>query len=87
MPKHILPVVIFAIAVSLANAQCLGVNMIEQWGIYQVTLDGPDTGNPFTDVQLTAEFIVSIRIKETFFSFCNRMCLLWHIQQIYANAF
>ncbi len=32
-------------------------------------------------------FIVTIRIKETFFVFCSRMCLLWHIQQIYANAF
>ena len=31
-------------------------------------------------------FIVTIRIKETFFVFCNRMFLLWHIQQIYANA-
>ena len=31
--------------------------------------------------------IVIIRIKETFFVFCNRLCLLWHIQQIYANAF
>ncbi len=31
--------------------------------------------------------IVTIRIKETFFVFCSRMCLLWHIQQIYANAF
>jgi len=30
--------------------------------------------------------IVTIRIKETFFVFCNRMFLLWHIQQIYANA-
>ncbi len=30
--------------------------MIERWGIYEVTLNGPDTGNPFTDVELAAEF-------------------------------
>ena len=30
--------------------------MIERWGIYEVTLNGPDTGNPFTEVELTAEF-------------------------------
>ncbi len=36
---------------------------------------------------LELAIIVTIRIKETFFVFCNRLCLLWHIQQIYANAF
>ena len=30
--------------------------MVERWGIYELTLDGPDTGNPFVDVELTAEF-------------------------------
>ena len=30
--------------------------MIERWGIYEVTLNGPDTGNPFVEVELTAEF-------------------------------
>ena len=30
--------------------------MVERWGVYEVTLNGPDTGNPFTDVKLTAEF-------------------------------
>ncbi len=39
------------------NAQkYLEVNMIERWGIFELTLNGPDTGNPFTDVELTAEF-------------------------------
>lgn len=32
------------------------VNMVERWGIFEVTLNGPDTGNPFTEVELTAEF-------------------------------
>ena len=30
--------------------------MVERWGIYEVTLNGPDTGNPFVEVELTAEF-------------------------------
>ena len=30
--------------------------MIERWGTYEVTLNGPDTGNPFIEVELTAEF-------------------------------
>ena len=29
---------------------------VERWKIFELTLDGPQTGNPFTDVQLTAEF-------------------------------
>ena len=54
--NKILPIAIFAIAFSHANAQNLEVNMVERWGIYEVTLNGPDTGNPFTEVELTAEF-------------------------------
>ncbi|MDE0088708.1 MAG: DUF5060 domain-containing protein, partial [Candidatus Poribacteria bacterium] len=30
--------------------------MVERWGIYEVALNGPDTGNPFVEVELTAEF-------------------------------
>ncbi|HEY1381707.1 MAG TPA: DUF5060 domain-containing protein [Gemmataceae bacterium] len=28
----------------------------EQWGVYEITLTGPATGNPFTDVTLSARF-------------------------------
>ena len=31
-------------------------SMVERWGIYEVALNGPDTGNPFVEVNLTAEF-------------------------------
>lgn len=30
--------------------------MVECWGIYEISLNGPDTGNPFVEVELTAEF-------------------------------
>lgn len=32
------------------------MNEIEQWGRYEVVLTGPEGGNPFLDVQLSAEF-------------------------------
>ena len=28
----------------------------EQWGIFEITLPGPSSGNPFVDVQISAEF-------------------------------
>lgn len=34
----------------------MGDNKIEQWGLFEVKLKGPSTGNPFLDVQLSAEF-------------------------------
>ncbi|MEP1445266.1 MAG: DUF5060 domain-containing protein [Paraglaciecola sp.] len=33
-----------------------GVDVVEQWGIFEVALDGPSDGNPFLDVQLSAQF-------------------------------
>ena len=68
MMRKILWIVSFAVAFSFANAHFLTasfglqaapkseVNMVERWGIYEVTLNGPDTRNPFTEVELTAEF-------------------------------
>lgn len=29
---------------------------VEQWGVYEIVLNGPADGNPFTDVSLSAEF-------------------------------
>ncbi len=69
MIRKILTIVVFAVAFSLVNTHFLTtsfgnpqnapkseVNMVERWGVYEVTLSGPDTGNPFTEVELTAEF-------------------------------
>ena len=36
--------------------------MVERWGVYELTLTGPETGNPFIDVELTAEFALNGRV-------------------------
>jgi hypothetical protein len=35
---------------------------VERWGVYQVTLAGPSTGNPFVDVRLQAAFGIRNRV-------------------------
>jgi hypothetical protein len=43
--------------IALALAATLGAaETAERWGVYAVWLAGPASGNPFPDVQLTAEF-------------------------------
>jgi Domain of unknown function (DUF5060)/Protein of unknown function (DUF4038)/Domain of unknown function (DUF5605) len=37
---------------------------VEQWGIYEVVLEGPNTGNPFQDVTLSAHFTLEHRSVE-----------------------
>lgn len=34
---------------------------VSKWGIFEVTLQGPSTGNPFTDVELAATFVLGTR--------------------------
>lgn len=34
-----------------------GQNQIEKWEVFELKLHGPSTGNPFTDVELSANFI------------------------------
>ena len=44
---------------SIALACLIGVasaQPIEQWVVYEITLDGPANGNPFVEVILSAEF-------------------------------
>ena len=65
MARYILLIIIFSAAVSLTDAQQkLEVRMVERWGIFELTLNAPDTGNPFTEVQLTAEFSQNDRTFE-----------------------
>ena len=40
-------------------------NYVEKWGMYEVTLKGPSTGNPFVGIDLSAEFTDGERIFES----------------------
>ena len=78
MVRRVLSIVVLAVSFSLGVAsaesldmnpqvqfaQNLEVNMIERWGMYELTLNGPETGNPFVDVELTAKFERSGRVFE-----------------------
>lgn len=48
---------IFALAAILPMATFGANNHVEKWRIFEVTLHGPSTGNPFTDTKLNALFI------------------------------
>ncbi len=37
---------------------------IEQWGIFEIALNGPSDGNPFMDVQISAEFSCEDRVHK-----------------------
>jgi hypothetical protein len=39
-------------------------NAVEQWGIFELPLNGPQDGNPFVDVGLSARFKYEHRIVE-----------------------
>ncbi len=50
---------LFVFAVSAAYAQennVLSPAAVEQWGTFEITLNGTDKGNPFLDTQLSASF-------------------------------
>ncbi len=40
----------------VAMALPAGAESVEQWGVYEIKLTGPATGNPFVEVQVAAEF-------------------------------
>jgi hypothetical protein len=40
----------------LAAAPAADTNTVEQWGLYEIALNGPTNGNPFVDVRLSAVF-------------------------------
>ena len=42
--------------ISLWSVPAVADPSVEQWGIYEVKLPGPSTGNPFTEVDLSARF-------------------------------
>lgn len=45
-----------ACAIGSLAPWALAIESVEQWSIFEVTLQGPNDGNPFRDVQLSVEF-------------------------------
>ncbi|MFT4114420.1 DUF5060 domain-containing protein [Silvibacterium sp.] len=45
-----------AMAVAKERASSLASQAVEQWGIFEIALEGPATGNPFQEVTLAATF-------------------------------
>jgi hypothetical protein len=58
--RNRLQVALLALVMSVAGAasaaQPARQTTAEQWGIYEIVLRGPTTGNPFTDIRLSAVF-------------------------------
>jgi hypothetical protein len=48
--------VIIALGWLMGLAACAG-QTVEQWGIFEVALNGPSSGNPFVDVKFSARFM------------------------------
>jgi hypothetical protein len=49
----------FKLALFLVAAQMVAAEQpaaVEQWGVFEVDLTGPQSGNPYMDVQLSAKF-------------------------------
>jgi hypothetical protein len=52
--KTVMWVFSFAAIISLNSAQA--ADTVERWGVFELTLNGPSSGNPYLDVQWSAEF-------------------------------
>jgi len=49
----------------IMNAQGADLNRVERWGIFELSLKGPADGNPFIDVEISAQFKQGDRVVET----------------------
>ena len=52
------------VAIAAQDTEKEGENMVERWGVFELELKGPEDGNPFTDVELTARFELDGRAFE-----------------------
>jgi hypothetical protein len=55
LPAALLPVALLGLICAPAAAQPSAPS-VEQWAIFEISLPGPESGNPFLDVRLSAEF-------------------------------
>jgi len=49
------------LAISFLASGMLSGMTVEQYSVFELRMEGPETGNPFTDVQLSAEFRIMNR--------------------------
>ncbi len=47
---------LFACLITVSSLRAQSAASVEQWGTFEMSLPGPSTGNPFTDVTLAATF-------------------------------
>jgi hypothetical protein len=47
-----------------SNGEIAMDNQIERWGVFEASLEGPEEGNPFVDVQLSARFRFGHRVVD-----------------------
>ncbi|MDC7684176.1 DUF5060 domain-containing protein [Asticcacaulis sp. BYS171W] len=50
-----------AASLALSNAAFAAPASVERWGVYEIALKGPQTGNPFDEVTLSAVFVSGAR--------------------------
>ncbi|RZK99103.1 MAG: DUF5060 domain-containing protein [Pedobacter sp.] len=48
---------LFGICIAFSALSTAQQKNVERWRIFELKLKGPETGNPFADVQLYAEFV------------------------------
>ncbi|MFT3997039.1 MAG: DUF5605 domain-containing protein [Asticcacaulis sp.] len=47
---------------SLLPGKASAASRVEQWGVYEIVLEGPATGNPFTEVRVSALFVSGLTL-------------------------
>ena len=61
--KHIFVILVISVTVQISDAQP-NQTSVEQWDIFELSLNGPQDGNPFLDVELSGRFIRGDRVIE-----------------------
>ena len=51
-------------SLALASASALSSEKVERWGIFEISVNGPENGNPFLDIQLSGQFKFKDRVVE-----------------------
>lgn len=64
MKSHRFPIILALAALFSSAAPAATPAPVEQWGVFELTLKGPDTGNPFVDVRFSAVFTDGIRTHD-----------------------